>query len=144
MTEPDWNSSRPREYLGWLPDVCFIKQCEILQIHLNVHTINNSAERNVQLVQPLGCFLHGSQHRVKWQIGVETERDISDWSTSEWWCVGPGSGCSPCQLSVPLMSRSWGPRWLDLILDKAPIQPCPRHGLPLAQTTLPFSSPPSV
>lgn len=58
--------------------------------------------------------------------------------------VWPESGCSPCQMSVLLASRGWGPQWPDLILDKVPIEPCPRHGLPLAQTILSVPLPLSV
>lgn len=45
---------------------------------------------------------------------------------------------------MPLVSRSWSLQRLDEILDKVPIQPCPRHGLSLAQTPLPVSLPLSV
>lgn len=50
----------------------------------------------------------------------------------------------PCQLSMPLVSRSSCPERRHVILDKAPIQPCPLLCLPLAQTPLPVSFPLSV
>ncbi len=64
-------------------------------------------------------------------VRVETQRDVTDWGRVEWCSAGPGSGRSPCQLSMLLASRSLSLQRLDEILDKVPIQPCPRHGLPL-------------
>lgn len=123
-------------YLGWLPGISFMKQCDFLQIH-----------RTIKI-----CWLNGL---VVWHLTCITtwskvasilgrNREGCHWGRSEWWCVGPGSGCSPCQLSMLLVSRSWSLQRLDEILDKVPIQPCPRHGLSLAQTPLPVSLPLSV
>lgn len=44
-----------------------------------------------------------------------------------------------CQLSMLLVSTVQSPQQQDRILDKVPIQVCPRHGLSLAQTPLPVS-----
>lgn len=71
-------------------------------------------------------------------------REGCHWGRNEWWCVGPGSGWSPCQLSMPLVSRSWRLQRQDELSDKVPTQACPRHGLFLAQTPLPVSLPPTV
>lgn len=98
----------------------------------------------VDCVCSLATFNVTTLSQVADSQGKNKKRDVTDGGRSEWWCVGPGSGRSPCQLSMPLVSRSWSLQRLDEISDKVPIQPCPGHGLPLAQTALPVSFPLSV
>lgn len=109
-----------------------MKQCEFLQIH-----------RRIKI-----CWLNWLHFpcATTWSQVADSQgrnKEGCHWLRQEWVMVCWASKW-PLFLSMPLVSRSWSLQRRDMISDKVPIQPCPRHGLPLAQAPLPVAFPFSV
>lgn len=125
-------SQRESVFLGILPNICFIKQCEFWWIHRTIKICWSTG-----LVVGLNFTCITTLSQVTDSLG--RNKGACHWLRLEW--VRVHWARKPCQLSMLLVSRSSCPKQLHVILDKVPMQPCPLRCLPLAQTPLPVSFP---